>query len=79
MDASTPLPVIPEAQQTPPVQVLLAHIDRRLEKQRCQGGLVGQLRDEIAVLEGEKARQMCEPSGRTGDRVRYLRWCQRGR
>jgi hypothetical protein len=58
-----PLPVIGEAERTPLVEILLARIERLLEEQRRQAELVQQLRDEIAVLKGEKARPKFKPSG----------------
>lgn len=63
MTDPNPLPEIPEAEHTPLVELLLAHIERLLEEQRRQAELIGQLRDEIAVLKGEKARPKFKPSG----------------
>jgi hypothetical protein len=57
------LPVIPETERTPLVEFLLARIGQLLEEQRRQAELIGQLRDEIAVLKGEKARPKFKPSG----------------
>lgn len=58
-----PLPEICEAERTPLVELLLARIERLLEEQCRQAELIGQLRDEIAVLKGEKARPKYKPSG----------------
>ena len=50
------LPPIPDAERTPLVETLLAIID--LQQQRIQQleETVGQLRDEIAILQGQKPR-----------------------
>ncbi|WP_295583638.1 hypothetical protein [uncultured Lamprocystis sp.] len=63
MADSIPLPVLSEAERTPLVEALLARIERLLEEQRRQAELIAQLRDEIAVLKGEKARPKFKPSG----------------
>jgi hypothetical protein len=63
MGDPNPLPVLGEAERTPLVEVLLERIERLLEEQRRQAELIGQLRDEIAVLKGEKARPKFKPSG----------------
>ena len=55
--------MIGETERTPRVELLLARIEPLLEEQRRQGELIGQLRDEIAVLNGEKARPKFKPSG----------------
>ena len=52
-----------EAERTPLVEVLLGRIEQLLEDQRRQAELIQQLRDEIAVLKGEKARPTFKPSG----------------
>jgi hypothetical protein len=52
-----------EAERTPLVEVLLARIEQLLEEQRRQAELIGQLRDEIAILKGEKAKPKFKPSG----------------
>ncbi len=63
MTDPNPLPEIPEAERTSLVESLLARIEQLLEEQRRQAELIGQLRDEIAVLKGEKARPKFKPSG----------------
>ncbi|WP_233490269.1 hypothetical protein [Thiocapsa marina] len=55
--------MIDEADRTPLVEVPVVRIDRLLEEQRRQAELIQQLRDQIAVLEGEKARPKFKPSG----------------
>ena len=56
------LPPIPDAERTPLVQALLALID--LQQQRLQSleDTVRQLRDEIAILKGQKPRPTIAPS-----------------
>ena len=50
------LPDIPEEQQTPVVKVLLGIIDELAERVPRQEEEIGLLKDEIAVLKGEKKR-----------------------
>jgi hypothetical protein len=58
-----PLPVIAEADRTPLVEELLARIERLAEETLRQGELIQRLRDEIAVLKGEKGKPKFKPSG----------------
>jgi len=57
------LPHIAEAQRTPLVEQLLEQIEHLLEENRRQAEPIQQLRDEIAVLKGQKAKPKCKPSG----------------
>lgn len=57
------LPNIAEAQRSPLVEQLLAQLERLLEENRRQGEIIQQMRDEIAVLKGRKARPKFKPSG----------------
>jgi hypothetical protein len=63
MAEQDPLPVIAEAERSPLVDLLLARVERLLEENRRQSELIQQLRDEIAVLKGEKAKPKFRPSG----------------
>ena len=56
------LPDIPEAEQTPLVKGLLGIIEQLAERVRCQEEEIGRLKDEIAVLKGEKKRPRFKPS-----------------
>jgi hypothetical protein len=57
------LPSIPEAARSPLVEQLLALIEHLLQENQRQAELVQQLRDEIAVLKGEKGKPKFKPSG----------------
>ena len=57
------LPNIPESQRTSLVEQLLEQIEHLLEENRKQGERIQQLRDEIAVLKGQKAKPKFKPSG----------------
>jgi len=50
------LPNIAESQRTPLVAQLLEQIEHLLEENRKQAEGIQQLRDEIAVLKGQKAK-----------------------
>jgi hypothetical protein len=63
MPDRNPLPSIPESQRTALVEQLLEQIESLLEKNREQAEHIEQLRDEIAVLKGEKAKPKFKPSG----------------
>src|SRR2546430_6261813 len=54
---------IPEAEQTPLVRGLVGIIEEQAEQLRQQEELSGQLKDEIAVLKGEKKRPRFKASG----------------
>jgi hypothetical protein len=57
------VPEIPEAEQTPLVRGLMGVIEEQAEQLRRQEELIGQLRDEVAVLKGEKQRPRFKASG----------------
>src|SRR2546429_5987242 len=54
---------IPEADQSPLVRGLVGIIEEQAEQLRQQEELIGQLKDEIAVLKGEKRRPRFKASG----------------
>ncbi len=57
------LPNIAEVQRTSLVDQLLEQIEHLLEENRKQAERIQQLRDEIAVLKGQKAKPKFKPSG----------------
>jgi len=57
------LPSIAEAQRGPLVEQLLEQIEQLLEENRRQAEIIQQMRDEIAVLKGQKAKPKFKPSG----------------
>ena len=63
MPQSPSLPIIPDSERTPLVERLLEQIERLMQDGLRQTELIQQLRDEIAVLKGEKARPKFKPSG----------------
>jgi hypothetical protein len=58
-----PLPSIPEAERSPLVEQLLALVEHLLQENLRQAEFIQQLRDEIAVLKGEKGKPKFKPSG----------------
>jgi hypothetical protein len=56
------LPPIPDAERTPLVVALLAIIDRQQQRLQALEETVRQLRDEIAILKGQKPRPTLAPS-----------------
>ena len=56
------LPPIADQEMTPLVQKLVAQIDALLEALQRANSEIGHLRDEIAVLKGEKVRPKFKPS-----------------
>src|SRR3984893_1877610 len=56
------LPVIPEHERTPLVEALLAIIDAQQQRLQQLEETVQQLRDEIALLKGQKPRPTIAPS-----------------
>ena len=63
MSNRDPLPSVAESQRTPLVEQLLEQIESLLEKNREQAEHIQQLRDEIAVLKGQKAKPKFKASG----------------
>jgi transposase IS66 family protein len=63
MPSPIQLPPIPEAERTPLVEQLSALIEHLAQENRRQAETIQQLRDEIAVLKGEKAKPKFKPSG----------------
>ena len=57
------VPEIPEAERTPWVRGLVGIIEEQAEQLRQQEEGVGQLKDEIAVLKGEKKRPRFKARG----------------
>ena len=57
------LPDLPDAERTPRVEQLLALIEAMAETIHRQAETIQQLRDEIAVLKGEKPKPTFKPSG----------------
>ena len=57
----TPLPAIPPEQRTPLVEALLAIIHAQQDRIGQLEETVQQLRDEIAILKGQKPRPQIAP------------------
>ena len=56
------LPEIPEAEQTPVVKALLGIIEQLAVRVQRQEEEIEQLKDEVAILKGEKKRPKFKPS-----------------
>ena len=72
------LPSIAEAQRSPLVEQLLVQLEHLLEENGRQAEIIQQMRDEIAVLKGQKAKPKFKPSG-GGNRDRARRGYRRVR
>jgi hypothetical protein len=57
------LPEIPDAERSPLVERLVVLIEVLAQENRRQAETIQQLRDEIAVLKGEKRKPTFKPSG----------------
>ncbi len=57
------LPTIADAERSALVEQLLGQIEHLLEENRRQAEIIQQMRDEIAVLKGQKAKPKFKPSG----------------
>ena len=57
------LPNIAEAERSALVERLLGQVEHLLEENRRQAEIIQQMRDEIAVLKGQKAKPKFKPSG----------------
>ena len=57
------LPDIPEVERTPLVDTLLGLLEALVQENSRQSETIQQLRDEIAILKGEKAKPKFKPSG----------------
>jgi hypothetical protein len=63
MPTSIHLPEIPDAERTPLVERLVVLIEALAQENRRQAETIQQLRDEVAVLKGEKPKPTFKPSG----------------
>jgi hypothetical protein len=62
MSAPITLPEIPEEERTPLVEGLVKLVEELADRVHAQEETIGRLRDEIAVLKGEKPRPVIKPS-----------------
>jgi hypothetical protein len=63
MPSSIQWPLISAADRTPLVEPLLAQLEQLAQEHLRLTEIIQHLRDEIAVLKGEKAKPTCKPSG----------------
>ncbi len=57
------LPPIPESERTELIDTLLELLEKLVQDNSHQKELIQQLRDEIAILKGEKGQPKFSPSG----------------
>ncbi len=57
------LPLIPESERTALIETLLDALEKLVQENSYQAELIQQLRDEIAILKGEKGKPKFSPSG----------------
>jgi len=67
MPSPIQLPLICEAERTPLIDQLVAQLEQLAQENLRQAEIIQQLRNEIAVLKGEKAKPTFKPSGMEED------------